>query len=155
MNRSFTKQRKIQEANMLLENRFLIKESRVERDKDSNRWYTAQDPTSKKWKIFVEVFSNKEIKDPVKTPNDPLFKDYSKYWVEYSTEANSDTALVNLMSDIKSGKKPKSDVATTTETPTQTTTDVSTVAPQSTEPQSTSNSSGEVNTYLTGILGLK
>jgi len=140
---------------MLLENRFLIKESRVERDKDSNRWYTAQDPTSKKWKIFVEVFSNKEIKDPVKTPNDPLFKDYTKYWVEYSTEANSDTALVNLMSDIKSGKKPKSDVATTTETPTQTTTDVSTVAPQSTEPQSTSNSSGEVNTYLTGILGLK
>lgn len=155
MNRSFTKQRKIQEANMLLENRFLIKESRVERDKDSNRWYTAQDPTSKKWKIFVEVFSNKEIKDPVKTPNDPLFKDYTKYWVEYSTEANSDTALVNLMSDIKSGKKPKSDVVTTTETPTQTTTDVSTVAPQSTEPQSTSNSSGEVNTYLTGILGLK
>lgn len=155
MNRSFTKQRKIQEANMLLENRFLIKESRVERDKDSNRWYTAQDPTSKKWKIFVEVFSNKEIKDPVKTPNDPLFKDYTKYWVEYSTEANSDTALVNLMSDIKSGKKPKSDVATTTETPTQTTTDVSTVAPQSTEPQLTSKSSGEVNTYLTGILGLK
>ena len=155
MNRSFTKQRKIQEANMLLENRFLIKESRVERDKDSNRWYTAQDPTSKKWKIFVEVFSNKEIKDPVKTPNDPLFKDYTKYWVEYSTEANSDTALVNLMSDIKSGKKPKSDVATTTETPTQTTTDVSTVAPQSSEPQSTSYSSGEVNTYLTGILGLK
>ena len=155
MNRSFTKQRKIQEANMLLENRFLIKERREERDKNSNNWYTAQDPTSKKWKIFVEVFSNKEIKDPVKTPNDPLFKDYTKYWVEYSTEANSDTALVNLMSDIKSGKKPKSDVATTTETPTQTTTDVSTVAPQSTEPQSTSNSSGEVNTYLTGILGLK
>lgn len=150
MNRSFTKQRKIQEANMLLENRFLIKESRVERDEDSNRWYTAQDPTSKKWKIFVEVFSNKEIKDPVKTPNDALFKDYTKYWVEYGTEANSDTALVNLMSDIKSGKKPKSDVETTTETPTQTTTDVSTVAPQS-----TSNSSGEVNTYLTGILGLK
>jgi hypothetical protein len=59
------------------------------------------------------------------------------------------------MSDIKSGKKSESDVVTTTETPTQTTTDVTTVAPQSTEPQSTSNSSGEVNTYLTGILGLK
>ena len=97
MNRSFTKQRKIQEANMLLENRFLIKESRVERDKDSNRWYTAQDPTSKKWKIFVEVFSNKEIKDPVKTPNDPLFKDYTKYWVEYSTEALNQEKNQNLM----------------------------------------------------------
>ena len=154
MNRSFTKQRKIQEANMLLENRFLIKERREERDKDSNNWYTAQDPTSKKWKIFVQTFSPKQNKDPSKTPNDPLFKDYTKYWVEYSTEANADTALVNLISDIKSGKKTESNV-TTTETPAQTTTDATTAAPQSTEPQSTSNSSGEVNTYLTGILGLK
>jgi hypothetical protein len=154
MNRSFTKQRKIQEANMLLENRFLIKERREERDKDSNNWYTAQDPTSKKWKIFVQTFSPKQDKDPSKTPNDPLFKDYTKYWVEYSTEANADAALVNLMSDMKSGKKSESNV-TTTETPAQTTTDATTVAPQSTEPQSTSNSSGEVNTYLTGILGLK
>jgi hypothetical protein len=77
-----------------------------------------------------------------------------KYWVEYSTEANADAALVNLMSDMKSGKKSETNVITT-ETPAQTTTDATTVAPQSTEPQSTSNSSGEVNTYLTGILGLK
>jgi hypothetical protein len=139
---------------MLLENRFLIKERREERDKDSNNWYTAQDPTSKKWKIFVQTFSPKQDKDPSKTPNDPLFKDYTKYWVEYSTEANADAALVNLMSDMKSGKKSETNV-TTTETPAQTTTDATTDAPQSTEPQSTSNSSGEVNTYLTGILGLK
>lgn len=148
MNRSFTKQRKIQEANMLLENRFLIKERREERDKDSNRWYTAQDPTSKKWKIFVQTFSPKQDKDPSKTPNDPLFKDYTKYWVEYSTEANADAALVNLMSDMKSGKKSESNVTTTTTTSSSSvTTNTTTVAPQS-------DSSKEVNSYLTNILGL-
>jgi len=147
MNRSFTKQRKIQEANMLLENRFLIKERRQERDKDSNNWYTAQDPTSKKWKIFVQTFSPKQDKDPSKTPNDPLFKDYTKYWVEYSTEANADAALVNLMSDIKSGKKSESNVTTTTTTSSSVTTNTTTVAPQS-------DSSKEVNSYLTNILGL-
>jgi len=147
MNRSFTKQRKIQEANMLLENRFLIKERREERDKDSNNWYTAQDPTSKKWKIFVQTFSPKQDKDPSKTPNDPLFKDYTKYWVEYSTEANADAALVNLMSDIKSGKKSESNVTTTTTTSSSVTTNTTTVAPQS-------DSSKEVNSYLTNILGL-
>jgi hypothetical protein len=148
MNRSFTKQRKIQEANMLLENRFLIKERREERDKDSNRWYTAQDPTSKKWKIFVQTFSPKQDKDPSKTPNDPLFKDYTKYWVEYSTEANADAALVNLMSDMKSGKKSESNVTTTTTTSSSSvTTNTTTVAPQSDSPK-------EVNSYLTNILGL-
>ena len=148
MNRSFTKQRKIQEANMLLENRFLIKERREERDKDSNNWYTAQDPTSKKWKIFVQTFSPKQDKDPSKTPNDPLFKDYSKYWVEYSTEANADAALVNLMSDMKSGKKSESNVTTTTTTSSSSvTTNTTTVAPQSDSPK-------EVNSYLTNILGL-
>ena len=149
MNRSFTKQRKIQEANMLLENRFLIKEVREERDKDSNRWYTAQDPTSKKWKIFVQIFAPKQVKDPSKTPNDPLFKDYTKYWVEYTTEANADTALTNLMSDMKLGKKSDTNVTTTTTTVSSSsvTTNTTTVAPQS-------DSSKEVNSYLTNILGL-
>ena len=148
MNRSFTKQRKIQEANMLLENRFLIKEVRDERDKDSNRWYTGQDPTSKKWKIFVQIFAPRQDKDPSKTPNDPLFKDYTKYWVEYTTEANADTALTNLISDMKSGKKSDSTVTTTTTTSSPSvTTNTTTVTPQS-------DSSNEVNSYLTNILGL-
>jgi hypothetical protein len=151
MNRSFTKQRKIQEANMLLENRFLVKEVREERDKDSNKWYTAQDPTSKKWKIFVQTFSPKQEKDPSKTPNDPLFKDYTKYWVEYTTEANADTALTNLMSDMKSGKKSETVTpppsSATTQTSAVTTKTTTTVAPQS-------DSSKEVNSYLTNILGL-
>jgi hypothetical protein len=148
MNRSFTKQRKIQEANMLLENRFLIKEVRDERDKDSNRWYTGQDPTSKKWKIFVQTFAPRQDKDPSKTPNDPLFKDYTKYWVEYTTEANADTALTNLISDMKSGKKSDSTVTTTTTTSSPSvTTNTTTVTPQS-------DSSNEVNSYLTNILGL-
>jgi hypothetical protein len=147
MNRSFTKQRKIQEANMLLENRFLIKERREERDKNSNNWYTAQDPTSKKWKIFVQTFSPKQDKDPSKTPNDPLFKDYTKYWVEYTTEANADTALTNLMSDMKLGKKSDTTVTTTTTSSPSVTTNTTTVAPQS-------DSSKEVNSYLTNILGL-
>jgi hypothetical protein len=153
MNRSFTKQRKIQEANMLLENRFLVKEVRIERDKDSNKWYTAQDPTSKKWKIFVETFSPKQVKDPSKTPNDPLFKDYSKYWVEYTTEANADTALTNFLSDMKSGKKSE----TTTTPPSSATTQTSTVTTKTTTvaPQQTSDASNEVNSYLTNILGLK
>jgi hypothetical protein len=126
MNRSFTKQRKIQEANMLLENRFLIKEYKEERDKDSNRWYTYQNQKTKKWQIGLETFSPKQVKDPL---TDPLFKGYSKYFVEYTTEPNAEAALTNLIADLKSGKKTETNVTTTT-TKSPVTTQTTTASPK-------------------------
>jgi hypothetical protein len=126
MNRSFTKQRKIQEANMLLENRFLVKEYKEMLDKDSNKWYTYQNQTTKKWQIGLQTFSPKQTKDPL---TDPLFKGYSKYFVEYTTEPNAEAALTNLITDLKSGVKTETNVTTTT-TKSPVTTQTTTVAPQ-------------------------
>ena len=145
MNRSFTKQRKIQEANMLLENRFVVKEYKEMLDKDSNKWYTYQNQTTKKWQIGLQTFSPKQTKDPL---TDPLFKGYSKYFIEYTTEPNAEVALTNLITDLKSGAKTETNITTTTTTKSPVTTQTTTtVAPQS-------DSSKEVNSYLTNILGL-
>jgi len=133
---------------MLLENRFLVKEYKEERDNDSNRWYTYQDQKTKKWKIGLVTFSPKQVKDPL---TDPLFKGYSKYFVEYTTEPNAEVALTNLIADLKSGKKTE-----TTPTPVSSaTTQTSTVTTKTTTVAPTSDSSNEVNSYLTNILGLK
>lgn len=132
MNKSFTKIRKIQEANELLESRFLIKEYKEERDKDSNRWYTYQDNTTKKWKIGLETFSPKEVKDPSKDPN---YKNYSKYFLEYSTEPNAEYALTKLIEDLKKGNVVTNNNSTTTTTttkPGQPTTQTTTQSPQTT-----------------------
>ena len=59
---NYTKKRKILEANMLLEQRFLMTEiEKFDKAKpNENQWYTAQDPNSVKnpkgFKIYVKKF---------------------------------------------------------------------------------------------------
>ena len=74
MNRSYTKIRKIQEANILLEQRRFLTEAVSKYDKakpNENQWYIGPAPkstkTPKEFGIFVKQFG-KEPMDPISLP---------------------------------------------------------------------------------------
>ena len=117
---NYTKKRKIQEANMLLERRYLLTE--VEKyDKaipNENQWYTAQDPNSVKnpkgFRIFVKKFGQNPI-DPIK---DQEFLEFKNYFVEYPTQQDADTKFNEFYNKLitKQTAPQQNDSTTTTTT---------------------------------------
>ena len=117
---NYTKKRKIQEANMLLERRYLLTE--VEKyDKaipNENQWYTAQDPNSVKnpkgFRIFVKKFGQNPI-DPIK---DQEFVEFKNYFVEYPTQQDADTKFNEFYNKLitKQTAPQQNDSTTTTTT---------------------------------------
>lgn len=121
MNRSYTKIRKIQEANILLERRFLLNEVVNKFDKskpNENQWYTAEDPKSVKnpkgWKIFVKQFGKNAV-DPITIPE---FEEFKNYFIEYNTQQESDTKFNEFFPKLiaKQENPQTSDGSTTTTT---------------------------------------
>jgi hypothetical protein len=92
---NYTKKRKIQEANMLLERRFLMTEvEKFDKAKpNENQWYTSQDPNSVKnpkgYRIYVKKFGQNP-KDPI-TDTEFNTEEFKGYFIEYPTQQDADT----------------------------------------------------------------
>ena len=123
MNRSYTKIRKIREANILLEQRRFLTEVVSGYDKtkpNENQWYTAEDPysvkTPKGWRIYVKQFGKNAV-DPIKLPE---FEEFKNYFIEYSTQQESDAKFKEFFLKLiaKQEKPQSSDSSTTTTTTT-------------------------------------
>jgi hypothetical protein len=117
---NYTKKRKIKEANMLLEKRFLMTEVVNKNDKakpNENQWYTAEDPksvkTPKGWKIYVKRFG----KDPIDPVSDQEFIEFKDYFIEYPTQQDADTKFNEFYNKlITKQTKPDQSGSTTTTT---------------------------------------
>ena len=122
MNRSYTKIRKIREANILLEQRRFLTEVVSGYDKtkpNENQWYTAEDPksvkTPKGWRIFVKQFGKNPV-DPITLPE---FDEFKNYFIEYNTQQESDTKFKEFfLKLIAKQEKPQTTSGSTTTTTT-------------------------------------
>lgn len=118
MNRSYTKIRKIQEANILLEQRRFLTESVSKYDKakpNENQWYVAPAPkstkTPKEFGIFVKQFG-KEAVDPISLPE---FQEFKNYFILYPTEQDANLKFNEFYNKLIT-KQTNPNVATTTTT---------------------------------------
>jgi hypothetical protein len=116
---NYTKKRKIQEANMLLERRFLMTEvEKFDKAKpNENQWYTAQDPNSVKnpkgYRIYVKKFGQNPI-DPIK---DQEFVEFKNYFIEYANQQEADTKFNEFYTKlITKQTTPQQNNSTTTTT---------------------------------------
>jgi len=116
---NYTKKRKILEANMLLEQRFLMTEiEKFDKAKpNENQWYTAQDPNSVKnpkgFKIYVKKFGQNP-KDP---STDTEFTEFKSYFIEYPTQQDADTKFNEFYTQlITKQTTPQQSGSTTTTT---------------------------------------
>lgn len=118
MNRSYTKIRKIQEANILLEQRRFLTESVSKYDKakpNENQWYVAQAPkstkTPKEFGIFVKQFG-KDAVDPISLPE---FQEFKNYFILYPTEQDANLKFNEFYNKLIT-KQTNPNVVTTTTT---------------------------------------
>lgn len=118
MNRSYTKIRKIQEANILLEQRRFLTEAVSKYDKakpNENQWYVAQAPkstkTPKEFGIFVKQFG----KDPMDPISIPEFEEFKNYFVLYPTEQQAEAKFNEFYNKLIT-KQTNPNVTTTTTT---------------------------------------
>jgi hypothetical protein len=127
MNRSYTKIRKIQEANILLEQRRFLTEAVSKYDKakpNENQWYIGPAPkstkTPKEFGIFVKQFG-KEPMDPISLPE---FEEFKSYFILYPTEQQAETKFnefyTKLITKQTTPNTPNSTTTTTTLKPGQT-----------------------------------
>lgn len=147
MNRSYTKIRKIREANILLEQRKFLTESVSKYDKakpNENQWYVAPSPksvkTPKEYGIFVKQFG-KEAMDPNSIPEFAEFKDY---FILYPTEQAAETKFNEFYNSLITKQ--------TTPTSTSDSTTTTTTAKPGTTPEgegSTSPSSEPTSNQIT------
>lgn len=119
MNRSYTKIRKIQEANVLLEQRRFLTEAVSKYDKakpNENQWYTSEDPksvkTPKGWRIFVKQFG----KNPIEPSTLKEFESFKNYFIEYPTQQEVDTKFNEFYTKLVAMQTNPSSVTTTTTT---------------------------------------
>ena len=137
MNRSYTKIRKIQEANILLEQRRFLTEAVSKYDKakpNENMWYVGPAPkstkTPKEFGIFVKQFG-KEAVDPISLPE---FKEFESYFILYPTEQDANVKFNEFYNKlIAKQTNPSVTTTTTTLKPGQTTPSTGTTQTNSTE----------------------
>lgn len=114
MNRSYSKRRHIQEANLRLEKRFLNEQA----EQHSQIEYSVQqNPQTKKFRIFV-------VTDKVKTPTDALtvFGE-NQYWKDYPSQRDAQQAIESINATAK--KQQESQPQTQSQSPQSSLGDVS------------------------------
>ena len=97
---SYTKIRRIQQANILLEGRYLIREVEQRRDSENNLWYTSEVPNKKTWKIYLKKFQGGTVVDPA---TDKTLSKFANFFVEYDNQALADASIDKLMTSLKTG----------------------------------------------------
>lgn len=119
MNRSYTKIRKIQEANVLLEQRRFLTEAVSKYDKakpNENQWYIGPSPkstkTPKEFGIFVKQFG-KEAVDPISLPE---FQEFKNYFILYPTEQDANVKFNEFYNKLIAKQTNPNPVTTTTTT---------------------------------------
>ena len=140
MNRSYTKIRKIREANMLLESRFLLSEETNKTDKKGNTWSIKVDPTTKKYKIFVKTFGKDEM-DASKSTDQNVKKFIDAgYFKEFNSENDATPTFNQIFNFVD---KPITPVKTETPSSTSGTTsgDTQTTSGQTKTTSDTTSSS--------------
>ena len=117
MNRSYTKIRRIQEANILLENRFLLSEQSTRTDNKDNVWSIKQDPTSKKYRIFVKTFGSNDT-DASESDDSDIKPFIDKgYFKDFNSESDAVPTLnqiVSLIGTTQTNNKDNNSTTTTT-----------------------------------------
>lgn len=118
------KKRFITQANILLENRFLLSEQSTKTDKKNNFWSIKQDPTSKKYRIFVKTFGKDDM-DASKSVDSDIKPFIDKgYFKDFNSESEAVPTLnqiVSLIGTTQTNNKDNNSTTTTTTSKTTTT----------------------------------